>query len=119
MIPSYPTEIKLLGNVVNTHRWQPLALFFSVRHCSFPPCLHSSLPPSIKEQELTESRGLVDIPALEGSLQSLTDDKRKLDQRVSVLQQELAHISQQSGARGALEALRKDKRNKDDQYQNE
>ena len=60
----------------------------------------------------------VDIPALEQALKSLGEEKRKLDERVGALQHELGKISQQSGVRGALEAFRRDRRAKDEQYQN-
>ena len=72
-----------------------------------------------QEQELSEQRLQVDIPALEQALQSLGEEKRRLDERVSALQQELGRISQQSGVRGALEAFRRDKRAKEEHYQNE
>ena len=72
-----------------------------------------------QEQELSEQRLQVDIPALEQALKSFGEEKRKLDERVGALQQELGKISQQSGVRGALEAFRRDRRAKDEQYQNE
>jgi len=72
-----------------------------------------------QEQELSEQRLQVDIPALERAMQSLREEKRRLDERVSTLQQELGRISQQSGVRGALEAFRRDKRAKEEHYQNE
>ena len=72
-----------------------------------------------QEQELSEQRLQVDIPALEKALKSFGGEKRKLDERVGALQQELGKISQQSGVRGALEAFRRDRRAKDEQYQNE
>lgn len=73
----------------------------------------------VQEQELSEQRLQVDIPALEKALKSFGEEKRKLDERVGALQQELGKISQQSGVRGALEAFRRDRRAKDEQYQNE
>lgn len=82
------------------------------------------LPPSfpfslLQEQELAEHRFQIDIPSLEVALQSFREEKKRLDERVSSLQQELGRISLQSGARGALEALRRDKRSKEEVYQNE
>ena len=68
---------------------------------------------------MSEQRLQVDIPSLEQVLKSFGEEKRKLDERVGVLQQELGKISQQSGVRGALEAFRRDRRAKDEQYQNE
>ena len=61
----------------------------------------------------------MDIPALEGSLRSLQGEKRKVDESVLTLQQEMSRISMQSSARGALEAHRKEKRNKEEDYQNQ
>ena len=75
--------------------------------------------PLPQEQELAENRSAIDIPSLERSLQTLADEKKKLDQKVSSLQQELGRVSQQSSARGALESLRRDKRSREEQYQNE
>ena len=68
---------------------------------------------------MSEQRLQVDIPALEKALKSFGEEKRKLDEHVGALQQELGKISQQSGVRGALEAFRRDRRAKDEQYQNE
>ena len=70
-------------------------------------------------QELSEHQAAVDIPALERALAAMGEEKRRADERVAVLQGELDRISQQSRTWGALEALRKDKRGKEEQYQNE
>ena len=61
----------------------------------------------------------MDVPALERALAALGEEKRRADERVSVLQGELDRISQQSRTWGALEALRRDKSGKEEQYQNE
>ena len=61
----------------------------------------------------------MDIPALERALTAMGEERRRADERVSVLQGELDRISQQSRIWGALEALRKDKRGKEEHYQNE
>ena len=61
----------------------------------------------------------MDVPALERSLRSLQGEKRNMDDSVNALQQEMTRISMQSSARGALEAHRKEKRNKEEDYQNQ
>ena len=57
--------------------------------------------------------------ALEAGLEALKGEKRAQDASVTALQQEMAHISQQASARGALDAFRKDRRSKEEAYQNE
>ena len=61
----------------------------------------------------------MDIPSLENSLRSLHRDKRSMDEKVFSLQGELSRIVQQSSARGALEASKKQRRNKEEDYQNQ
>ena len=61
----------------------------------------------------------MDIPVLERSLRSFQEEKRKLDEKVFTLQHELSRISQQSSARGALEASKKQRRSKEEDYQNQ
>ena len=73
----------------------------------------------LQERELQETRSQTDIPKMEEALGAMRSSKKKLDEKVSELQQELAVISRQSSSRGALEAFRKDKRSKEEQYQNE
>ena len=84
----------------------------------YPHCKTTTLL-CLQEQELGDLRSQIDIPSLERALGSLREEKRKLDEQVMSLQQELSRVSQQSSARGALEAFRKDKRTKEEQYQNE
>ena len=73
----------------------------------------------MQEQELSECQSQVDISSLEGSLVTTKEEKRKMDEKVILLQKELSRVSQQSTARGALDALRKQKRAKEEDYQNE
>ena len=49
----------------------------------------------------------------------MRDEKKRTDDRVQTLQVELSRISQQSAARGALEALKNQKRTQEESYQNE
>jgi hypothetical protein len=52
-------------------------------------------------------------------VRSLQGEKRSLDEKVFSLQGELSRIVQQSSARGALEASKKQRRNKEEDYQNQ
>lgn len=61
----------------------------------------------------------MDFSALETSVRSLQGEKRQLDDKVKVLQQELSSISQQASVRGALDACKKEKRKKEEDYQNQ
>ena len=61
----------------------------------------------------------MDIPSLENSLRSVHREKRNMDEKVLSLQGELSRIVQQSSARGALEASKKQRRNKEEDYQNQ
>ena len=56
---------------------------------------------------------------MEESHAQLRSEKKKVDEEISRLQQELSVISRQSSSRGALDALRRDKRAKEERYQNE
>ena len=56
---------------------------------------------------------------MEESHAQLRSEKKKADGEISRLQQELSVISRQSSSRGALDALRRDKRAKEERYQNE
>ena len=80
----------------------------------------SSKTSSIFQQEdLEEIHSQTDITKMEDTLTDLRGEKKRLDETGSRLQQELSAISRQSLCRGALEALRKEKRTKEDVYQNE
>ena len=68
---------------------------------------------------MSDYESQVDIPSLESSLRSLHKDKRSMDEKVFSLQGELSRIVQQSSARGALEASKKQRRNKEEDYQNQ
>lgn len=72
-----------------------------------------------KERELEEVRLQTNIPQMEESQSKLRSEKKKADEEMSQLQQELSVISRQLSSRGALDALRKDKRAKEERYQNE
>ena len=61
----------------------------------------------------------MDIPSLEMSLRSLHGEKKKMDEKVSSLQQEMSRISQQASIRGALDAKKKERRIKEEDYQNQ
>ena len=61
----------------------------------------------------------MDIPSLETSVRSLQREKRGVDEKVFSLQGELSRIVQQSSARGALEASKKQRRSKEEDYQNQ
>ncbi|CAI7993402.1 DNA repair protein RAD50 [Geodia barretti] len=56
---------------------------------------------------------------MDEALEVLRSEKRKVEVIMSRLQQELSVISRQSSSRGALEALRRDKRAKEERYQTE
>lgn len=71
------------------------------------------------ERELEEVRLQTNIPQMEESQSKLRSEKKKADEEMSQLQQELSVISRQLSSRGALDALRKDKRAKEERYQNE
>ena len=60
-----------------------------------------------------------DITQMDEALEVLRSEKRKVEVIMSRLQQELSVISRQSSSRGALEALRRDKRAKEERYQTE
>ena len=72
-----------------------------------------------QEQELSEYKSSVSISAMEQELQTLHSQKKQLDQAMQTLQHEMSVITQQSSARGALDVLVRDKRNKEQLYQNE
>ena len=72
-----------------------------------------------KERELEEVKAQTNIPKMEASHSALRSEKKKVDEEISRLQQELSVISRQSSSRGALEALRRDKRDKEERYQTE
>ena len=74
---------------------------------------------SLQERELQEMKSQTNIVQMEDSLTALRGTKKKLDEETSRLQQELSVISRQSSSRGALEAFRRDKRDKEELYQNE
>ncbi len=61
----------------------------------------------------------MDLSSLEEAARSLRNEKKKTDDKVQTLQTELSKISQQSAARGALEALKNQKRTQEVAYQNE
>ena len=73
----------------------------------------------VQEEELAEYRSTVSIPALERELQNLRSQKKQLDERMQALQHEMSIVTQQSSARGALDVLVREKRNKEQMYQNE
>ena len=52
-------------------------------------------------------------------MRSLQREKRGVDEKVFSLQGELSRIVQQSSARGALEASKKQRRSKEEDYQNQ
>ena len=74
---------------------------------------------SLQERELQEMKLQTNIVQMEDSLTTLRGTKKKLDEETSRLQQELSVISRQSSSRGALEAFRRDKRDREELYQNE
>ena len=56
---------------------------------------------------------------MDEALEVLRSEKKKEETVQSRLQQELSVISRQSSSRGALEALRRDRRAKEERYQTE
>ena len=54
---------------------------------------------------------------MEEELGKYSEEKQKLNTKVQQLQKEMSQLSVQSGARGALEELRKQKRSRDENYQ--
>ena len=74
---------------------------------------------SLKERELEESRVQTDISKMEEAQMVLRSEKRRADDEISRLQQELSVISRQSSSRGALDTLRRDRRAKEERYQTE
>ena len=56
---------------------------------------------------------------MEESHAALRSEKKRADEEISRLQRELSVISRQSSSRGALDALRRDKRAKEERYQSE
>lgn len=56
---------------------------------------------------------------MEESHIALRSEKKKADEVISRLQQELSVISRQSSSRGVLDTLRRDKRDKEERYQTE
>ena len=72
-----------------------------------------------KERELEEIRSQTNISEMETSHAALRSEKKKADEEISQLQRELSVISHQSSSRGALDALRRDKRAKEERYQSE
>ena len=56
---------------------------------------------------------------MRSELNSMSVEKRKVDEKAKSLQRELGQLSMQSSARGALEALKKDKRDKERAHGNE
>ena len=60
----------------------------------------------------------MDIPSLEAQLSQLQSEKGQLDERVHTLQEELAKVTRQAAARGAVDALRKQKRTTEEELSN-
>ena len=60
----------------------------------------------------------MDIPSLEAQLTQLQSEKGQLDERVRALQEELAKVTRQAAARGAVDALRKQKRTTEEELSN-
>ena len=60
----------------------------------------------------------MDIPALEDQLTQLQSEKRQFDESVRSLQEELAKVTKQAAARGAVDALRKQKRTTEEELSN-
>lgn len=60
----------------------------------------------------------MDIPSLEAQLTQLQSEKGQLDDRVRTLQEELAKVTRQAAARGAVDALRKQKRTTEEELSN-
>ena len=82
-------------------------------------CVHVIKSFFCKERELEEVKSQTNIPQMEESHSKLRSEKKKADEEISRLQQELLVISRQSSSRGALDTFRKDKRAKEERYQNE
>lgn len=59
----------------------------------------------------------MDLGALEKELDELALDKQKLSTKLAQLQKELSQLSLYSGARGAIDGLKKQKKEKEDSYQ--
>ena len=76
-------------------------------------------PLTSQERELSDYESQVDVSSLENSLRSLRGEKRSVDEKVIALQGELSRIVQHSSARGALEASKKQRRSKEEDYQNQ
>ena len=75
-------------------------------------------PPPLQEEELAEHASSVDIPSLEAQLSELQSEKGRLDERARALQEELAKVTKQAAARGAVDALRKQKRTVEEEMSN-
>ena len=71
----------------------------------------------IQEKELSDYHETVDIVALEEELEVLGQDKQKLNTKAMQLQKELTQQSVYSSARGAVDGLKKQKKEKEDSYQ--
>ena len=81
--------------------------------------LHYSYCSPPQERELEEIRSQTNISEMEESHAALRSEKKRADEEISRLQRELSVISRQSSSRGALDALRRDKRAKEERYQSE
>ena len=60
----------------------------------------------------------MDIHSLEAQLSELQSEKGQLDERARALQEELAKVTKQAAARGAVDALKKQKRTVEEEMSN-
>ena len=71
-----------------------------------------------QERDLEEHGSQVDIGTMEGELEAMQAAKLKAEEQLSRLQQEQHRVSLQAGARRLLEERRKEKRAKEEAFQN-
>ena len=68
---------------------------------------------------MEEVRSQTDMAEMEEEHDALRREKKQVEEVKSRLQRELSVISRQSGSRGVLETLRRDRRDKEELYQTE
>ena len=68
---------------------------------------------------MEEVRSQTDMAEMEEEHDALRREKKQVEEVKSRLQSELSVISRQSGSRGVLETLRRDRRDEEERYQTE
>jgi prefoldin subunit 5 len=71
----------------------------------------------LQEKELSDYHASMDLVAMEEELDELSAEKQKLGTKLTQLQKELSQLSMYSSARGAIDGLKKQKKEKEDMYQ--